>query len=111
MGIEIARTDLMKPRALVSLEQFKICEMRLPCKICLSKLQYKVISPSLNVLCHLGSTCEKNEFICNDGTCIDLDLRCNGRFECFDKSDELNCQGKILKLRHLFVASFKLASN
>ncbi len=42
----------------------------------------------------LGSTCSKNEFICKDGTCVDLNDRCNGRFECPDQSDELDCQGK-----------------
>jgi hypothetical protein len=42
----------------------------------------------------LGSTCSKNEFICKDGTCVDLNDQCNGRFECPDQSDELDCQGK-----------------
>ena len=50
------------------------------------------------------STCESNAFICNDGGCIDLEDRCNGRFECQDRSDEINCPGKT-KITDLFIGA------
>jgi hypothetical protein len=38
-----------------------------------------------------GSSCSPNEFICNDGSCVGLSDRCNGRIECQDGSDEDFC--------------------
>ena len=35
--------------------------------------------------------CEKDEFTCFDGSCISMDLRCNGREDCMDASDEKQC--------------------
>merc|ERR1712038_223400 len=29
-----------------------------------------------------------NEFACNDGTCIDLEWKCDGEGDCYDDSDE-----------------------
>ena len=36
--------------------------------------------------------CKKDEFTCNDGSCLDLNKRCNGFFDCFDESDEDHCE-------------------
>ena len=30
------------------------------------------------------TVCEKDEFTCFDGSCISMDLRCNGREDCID---------------------------
>ena len=37
------------------------------------------------------TACKTDEYTCNDGLCLPLDLRCNGRPECKDNSDELEC--------------------
>ena len=38
------------------------------------------------------STCTTNQFTCNDGDCIRIDLRCNGDTDCDDQSDEVGCR-------------------
>ena len=38
------------------------------------------------------STCTTNQFTCNDGHCIEIDLRCNGDSNCDDQSDEVGCK-------------------
>ncbi len=35
--------------------------------------------------------CRDNEFMCSDGTCTLLEWRCDGRLDCADNSDEMNC--------------------
>ena len=37
------------------------------------------------------TACTDEQFTCNDGLCLPLDLRCNGKPECKDNSDELEC--------------------
>lgn len=38
--------------------------------------------------------CHKDEFQCqNVSECIPSSYRCDGKFDCFDKSDEQNCTG------------------
>ena len=39
-----------------------------------------------------GTPCTSNEFACNDGACIGMEHRCNGRTKCTDKSDERGCK-------------------
>ena len=36
--------------------------------------------------------CKTNEFTCNDGSCIDLEYRCDDNYDCSDRSDEKNCR-------------------
>ena len=31
------------------------------------------------------------EFTCYDGTCISIELRCNGKNDCLDGTDEYEC--------------------
>ena len=35
--------------------------------------------------------CEKKEFTCLDGECIDMEFRCDRNYNCNDRSDEKNC--------------------
>jgi len=38
------------------------------------------------------SRCDSgSSFICDDGTCVDASLHCDGHYDCVDGSDELNC--------------------
>ena len=34
---------------------------------------------------------EITQFTCNSGRCIDKSLRCDGRADCFDETDEVGC--------------------
>ena len=38
------------------------------------------------------SSCNDFEFTCGDGQCVQMDLRCNGKTECRDGSDEQSCK-------------------
>ena len=35
--------------------------------------------------------CSSKEFTCEDGSCIMMEERCNGKVDCKDKSDEMEC--------------------
>ena len=35
--------------------------------------------------------CAPSEFDCEDATCVDMSLRCNGRINCKFRNDEENC--------------------
>ena len=37
------------------------------------------------------SACNSSMYSCHGGNCIPMENRCDGRFDCFDKSDEKDC--------------------
>ena len=37
------------------------------------------------------TACTDTEFTCDNGLCVDMDERCNGRVNCLDQSDETDC--------------------
>ncbi|KAJ8916703.1 hypothetical protein NQ315_013907 [Exocentrus adspersus] len=41
------------------------------------------------------SSCAANEFRCSDGICIDVSFRCDTVPDCFDNSDERNCDSTL----------------
>ena len=36
-------------------------------------------------------TCRSDEFTCNNGKCTSMNWTCNGRDDCGDSSDEIDC--------------------
>ena len=40
----------------------------------------------------LISNCDKDQFTCDDGTCVSLERRCDKRQDCRDASDEKQCK-------------------
>ncbi|ESO00275.1 hypothetical protein HELRODRAFT_192637 [Helobdella robusta] len=49
-------------------------------------------------LSYTGKCEGKNMWTCADGKCIIKSKRCDGRMDCFDKSDELNCPAPLSSL-------------
>ena len=39
----------------------------------------------------LGKTCSPTSFTCKSGKCIPENLKCNGKNDCLDGSDEESC--------------------
>lgn len=37
------------------------------------------------------TVCNEKEFTCSDGSCVDINKRCNSEIDCVDRSDELDC--------------------
>lgn len=46
----------------------------------------------------LSALCNKDQFTCKSGQCIDERYRCNKKADCWDHSDEEDCDGKIRRI-------------
>lgn len=44
-----------------------------------------------SILCYIAK-CESYQWKCASGQCIDQIQRCNGKFDCTDRSDEIGCK-------------------
>ncbi|KAK3854027.1 hypothetical protein Pcinc_039462 [Petrolisthes cinctipes] len=42
------------------------------------------------------TSCTLNQFTCEDGTCVELEQRCNLELDCADNSDEMDCETLII---------------
>lgn len=66
------------------------------------------------VLLKLLQECKPDSFVCDNGQCIDADLKCDGLPNCRDGSDEVNCRGKAefkinqIKRKQLFFFNIKI---
>lgn len=45
---------------------------------------------------HPGSCPAVTDFVCNNGDCIEYHLECDGKADCSDESDEIDCSKYIL---------------
>ncbi|XP_069975169.1 uncharacterized protein [Penaeus vannamei] len=48
----------------------------------------------------LITSCKDGQFSCNDGSCVDIEHRCNLEIDCRDESDEMDCE--FLTLDHSY---------
>ena len=46
----------------------------------------------------LMTGCSDDEFTCNDGSCVSMQLRCDGRMDCEDGTDEAECKSFVKSL-------------
>ena len=60
-----------------------------------------MIALSLNV-------CSADEFNCDDGGCVNMTSRCNGKLDCEDRSDEIECDQVVTDVGYMKVKILKL---
>ena len=58
--------------------------------VCNGKSDCSTGSDESDELCH-NRVCDDDAFKCKNGQCIQSEFRCDRNYECFDKSDEMNC--------------------
>lgn len=56
------------------------------------------------IFTYLAEICGKNEFLCSTSkTCVSMSKKCDGKFDCEFKEDELDCCESLFRLIRQFL--------
>lgn len=43
-----------------------------------------------------GECSKPSDFMCHDGSCVPAERHCDANYDCYDKSDEYNCETNVV---------------
>lgn len=59
-------------------------------------IMFEFFAHLLRVLIFAAALCMPTEFRCKNGQCVMEQQRCNGEYDCSDRTDEYDCVGKVI---------------